>query len=188
MTPRQIAVLLRNSGDNSLRSWRRCRNIVLRKSVRYCLAHALSLLSQGTVASRMACWEGGYLVSSGLIPRQIAPHLVTNDRFGYQVHDKFVEMSIMNTTCLRTYWDSLLGVQGCVEMRAQLQLLLTTLPGKAQRCGLCTWQVPEGDMFTEEMCVKCWDQREHRHKLTLWRGSPLRLRCENHRCPRTASV
>jgi hypothetical protein len=177
LTLTQIATLLRRSGQDGLRAWKRCRNLVLRQAFRVCLAHAQQLLNTGPPTAQRACWNGGYIVASGLIPREILATVVTNDRFGY-VHDgRWREFNIVNTTCLRMYWESILGLQGVQSLRSELQHFLTNLPGETSTCRVCGWCLPMCDMFTSEQCTKCWDCGSDTHALTLFKGSPLRMRC-----------
>jgi flagellar biosynthesis/type III secretory pathway chaperone len=102
-------------------------------------------------------WEN-YLSRHGFVPPCIKQHLVSNDRFGYNVNNEWVEWGNVNLTAVRLYWKQLFSGSSqkhMTKLNGLCKNIISTLPGLKQSCQTCGWACPQSEMYNQDLCSFC---------------------------------
>ena len=180
LTPRVLRQLVAAMTPHQLSQWQAVKGRMvmhmferLARHVRQFQPHTLS------DADLRTFWEKGWMMQEAFLPRLIRPLMVTNERFGYVLHQRWHEWDLPSAKVIRYYWNELtqgLNAQCHHRIRTIGSELFFALPGPHCDCTRCGWTMPASEMWNETVCSYCHHREGYPYtRLTYLQGVPMLL-------------
>lgn len=162
--------------QQQLEPWRPTLVIAMFERLR---AHVQKILRPATAneVELRTCWERGWMMAEGFLPRPLRSDVVTNERFGFVRHQQWHEWQLTSAKVMRYHWAGLL--QGLParchhHVRTVCSELLATLPGPHEVCVRCRWTMPGSEMHNATVCSYCNERERYPYAQLTWlHGVPL---------------